>query len=72
MEATSYGTYAAVVGLVVGLVFGVLVMLSGAWSAMAVLGFGVGGAVLSWIAYGATSGQLDFGAAWRALLRKGP
>lgn len=62
--------YAAVVGLVVGLTFGVLVMLSGAWSAVAVLAFGVGGALFAWVLYGATSGNLDFGAAWRALLRK--
>ena len=70
MESGSRGLIAAVVGLVVGLTFGVLVMLSGAWSALAVLTFGLGGALFAWVVYGASSGVLDFGAAWRALLRK--
>lgn len=70
METGSRGAIVAVIGLIVGLTFGVLVMMSGAWSAMAVLAFGFGGAALAWIAYGASTGTLDFGAAWRALLRR--
>jgi hypothetical protein len=70
MEEKSYGAIAAMVGLVVGLIFGVLVMMSGAWSALAVLTFGALGAVFAYVVFGVMTGSLDFGGAWRALRRK--
>jgi len=64
------GLVAALVGLVVGIAFGVLVMLAGAWSALAVLASGGGGALLAWLGYSIASGSLDFSGAWRTLRRR--
>lgn len=64
------GLVTALVGLVVGLAFGVLVMLAGTWSALAVLASGGAGALVAWIAYGIASGSLDLSGAWRTLRRR--
>ncbi|MEQ9321392.1 MAG: hypothetical protein RIF41_19670 [Polyangiaceae bacterium] len=70
MEPENQGTVAIVLGAVVGLLFGVLVTLSGPLDALAVVGMGAAGAILAWLVHGAATGRLDFGGAWRSLRRK--
>ena len=70
MESTNQGTVAIVLGTVVGLLFGVLVTLSGPLDALVVLAMGALGAFLAWLIHGAATGRLDFGGAWRSLRRK--
>ncbi len=60
---------ALLIGLVTGLLFGVLLLLGLLLEGLFVLLCGLIGAALGWIIYGALTGTLDFGAAWRALRR---
>ena len=60
---------ALLLGLAVGLTFGVLLLLGLVLEGIFVLLCGLVGAVLGWIIHGALTGSLDLRAAWRALRR---
>ena len=70
MTGSGSGWVAAVVGLALGIVMGVLTLVASPWSALGVMVMGLGGALFGWVAYGLATGGLDFGAAWRALRKK--
>ena len=61
----------AIVGLAVGLLFGVLVLTAGFGAALLVVFCGAIGAALGYLMFGLATSRLDVGAAWRAL-RGGP
>ena len=65
------GTF-ILVGLIIGVAFGLAVVLRGFIAALVLGvfgGLGVGLAVAVWVA---ASGRIDFAAAWEALTRRGP
>ena len=59
-----------VAGLILGIVFGVVLLLSGGWGALLVTAMGLVGAAIAWLIHAIATGRLDFAAAWNALLRR--
>ena len=59
-----------ITGLLLGVVFGVVLLLSGGWGALLVTALGLIGAGLAWLVHALVTGRLDFSAAWNALLRR--
>lgn len=63
------GVVPLLVGLFVGLVFGVVAVLAGFGAAVLVVLSGLAGMLLTWLVVNAARGRLDLRGAYRALLR---
>jgi len=71
VESTSVmGIAATLAGLLLGLVFGLVLLLGGGWGAVLVLFTGLVGAALGAGVYAIATGRIDVAGAWRALLRR--
>lgn len=61
---------APLVGLALGVLFGILMLAYSFTGALLVYLFGGLGAFLGWLGYGLATGRFDVGAAWQALRRQ--
>ncbi len=57
-------------GFILGMLFGIGVLIAGWANTLLVVICGMIGALLSWVGYGLANNQLNFDAAWRALRGK--
>ena len=63
---------APLVGLALGVLFGILMMAYGLTGALLIYLLGGLGSFLGWLGYGIAAGRFDVVAAWRALRRQDP
>jgi len=69
-SSTIMGAVAAITGLIVGVVFGLVLLLASPWGALLVLVSGLVGAGLGGAVFSIASGRVDVRGAWQALLRR--